>query len=121
MKWSKVSGGLWRETLNSGFLRRTRGILPLLSTAVNEMASSLNAHREAQKKAKDFLQDTITNISHQLKTPLAALFMYQDIIRQDPGEEETVKKFAAKSVKALERMQTLILNLLKMARLMRTW
>ena len=43
--------------------------------------------------------------------------MYQDIIRQDPGEEETVKKFAAKSVKALERMQTLILNLLKMARL----
>ena len=93
------------------------GDFALLSTAVNEMASSLNAHREAQKKAKDFLQDTITNISHQLKTPLAALFMYQDIIRQDPEEEETVKKFAAKSVKALERMQTLILNLLKMARL----
>ena len=90
------------------------GDFALLSTAVNEMASSLNSHREAQRKAKEFLKDTISDISHQLKTPLAALFMYQDIIQQESGEEETVKKFAAKSV---ERMQTLVLNLLKIARL----
>lgn len=93
------------------------GDFALLSAAVNEMASSLNSHKEAQKKAKEFLKDTITNISHQLKTPLAALFMYQEIIQQETGEEETVKKFAAKSVTALERMQTLVLNLLKIARL----
>ena len=93
------------------------GDFALLSTAVNEMASSLNSHREAQRKAKEFLKDTISDISHQLKTPLAALFMYQDIIQQESGEEETVKKFAAKSVAALERMQTLVLNLLKIARL----
>lgn len=93
------------------------GDFALLSTAVNEMASSLNSHREAQMKAKEFLKDTISDISHQLKTPLAALFMYQDIIQQESGEEETVKKFAAKSVAALERMQTLVLNLLKIARL----
>lgn len=93
------------------------GDFALLSAAVNEMASSLNSHKEAQKKAKEFMKDTITNISHQLKTPLAALFMYQEIIQQETGEEETVKKFAAKSVTALERMQTLVLNLLKIARL----
>lgn len=93
------------------------GDFALLSAAVNEMASSLNSHWEAQRRAKEFLKDTICDISHQLKTPLAALFMYQEIIQQETGEEETVKKFAAKSVAALERMQTLVLNLLKIARL----
>ena len=64
------------------------GDFALLSTAVNEMASSLNAHREAQKKAKDFLQDTITNISHQLKTPLTSVSLLQELLEEQVKGED---------------------------------
>ena len=37
---------------------------------VNEMATILSAHAESQKQTKEFLQDIISDVSHQIKTPL---------------------------------------------------
>src|SRR5699024_4544985 len=39
---------------------------------VNALVSTLNAHAENEAQAKSFLKNTISDISHQLKTPLAA-------------------------------------------------
>ena len=109
------------ENVNTGgnglHLREEEDEFSKLQDEIYKNMITMRESREEAKKGRETLAESLTDISHQLKTPLAALFMYQDIIRQDPGEEEMVKKFAAKSVKALERMQTLILNLLKMARL----
>ncbi len=44
------------------------------------MATSLNAHIEREKQGREFLMDTISDIPHQLKTPLTALQMYSDFI-----------------------------------------
>ena len=43
---------------------------------VNSLAAVLNAHAEKESRSKDFLKNTISDISHQLKTPLAALNVY---------------------------------------------
>ena len=59
----------------------------------------------------------VSNISHQLKTPLAALSMYMEIIMEEPENEEVVKDFTRKSIQSLERMKQLIRSLLTMARL----
>lgn len=56
-------------------------------------------------------------MSHQLKTPLSALTMYTDIMRNENTDNDVIVKFLDKSEKELERMQTLIANLLKMAKL----
>lgn len=72
---------------------------------------------ETERKAKEFLKDTISDISHQLKTPLAALTMYQEIIESEPENAETVKQFAAKMGISLKRMEQLILSMLKITRL----
>ena len=66
---------------------------------------------------EEFLKDTISDISHQLKTPLAALTMYQEIIESEPENAETVKQFAAKMGISLKRMEQLILSMLKITRL----
>lgn len=53
----------------------------------------LKAKSETEHKTKEFLKSTISDISHQLKTPLAALMMYQEIIEAEPDNTETVKNF----------------------------
>ena len=93
------------------------GSLYRLFSAVNGMATSLTAHTQQEKKYKEFLRDTISDISHQLKTPLAALNMYNEIIVNEKTGNRTVEDFTEKSGRELLRMENLILNLLKLARL----
>lgn len=84
---------------------------------VEQLAMSLQAKSEAEHQAREFLKNMISDISHQLKTPLAALDMYTEILSEEPENEETVKTFSRKSMQSLERMEQLIQSLLKMARL----
>ena len=93
------------------------GDLQGLFAMINAMATSLTAHAEKEKQNKEFLKDTISDISHQLKTPLAALFMYNEIICEEKAGNEVIENFAAKSSRELNRMESLIQNLLKLARL----
>ena len=93
------------------------GDLYYLFGLVEELAKALQAKNEMTQKAKLFLQDTISDISHQLKTPLAALRMYNEIIMDEPEVRETVITFSEKANASLERMEQLIGMLLKMTRL----
>ena len=93
------------------------GTIYQLFGSIEQLALSLQAKSEMEHRAKGFLKDMISNISHQLKTPLAALNMYMEIIAEEPENEEAVKNFSRKSMQSLERMEQLIQSLLKMARL----
>ncbi|MDE7037941.1 MAG: sensor histidine kinase, partial [Lachnospiraceae bacterium] len=73
------------------------GAIFQLFGSIEQLAMSLQAKSEMEHKAKMFLRDMISNISHQLKTPLAALNMYMEIIKDEPENEETVKIFSQKS------------------------
>ena len=93
------------------------GRLHQLFGSVDHLAKALAAQSEMTGRAKAFLKDTISDISHQLKTPLAALEMYCEIILAEPENTEIVIKFTKKASEALIRMERLILALLKIARL----
>lgn len=93
------------------------GRLHQLFGSVDHLAKALAAQGEMTGRAKVFLKDTISDISHQLKTPLAALEMYCEIILAEPENTETVIKFTKKASEALIRMEQLILALLKITRL----
>ena len=85
--------------------------------AINEMATILSAHAGNQRQTKEFLQDIISDVSHQIKTPLSALKMYHEIISSHKGEAETVANFSEKSQREIKRMENVIYTLLKLARL----
>ncbi len=93
------------------------GTIYQLFGSIEQLAQSLQAKSEMEYKAKIFLRDMISNISHQLKTPLAALGMYMEIILEEPENKEAVEDFAGKSILSLERMEQLIRSLLTMARM----
>lgn len=92
------------------------GIFQIFSS-VEQLATMLQSKNETEHKAKEFLKDTISDISHQLKTPLAALAMYQEIVENEPDNAETVRQFVAKMGISLKRMEQLILSMLKITRL----
>lgn len=86
-------------------------------SSIDQLAAMLRAQNETALKAKTFLKNTISDISHQLKTPLAALSMYQEIIENEYDTPAVVQNFAAKAGLALRRMEQLIQSMLKLTRL----
>lgn len=93
------------------------GSLYKLFADINSLATSLTAHLDSEKRAKTFLKDTLSDISHQLKTPLAALKMYNEILQEDGADPAVLERFTGKVSASLNRMETLIQNLLKITRL----
>ena len=49
--------------------------------SINSLAAVLNAHADNELREKEFLKNTISDISHQLKTPLAALNIYNGLLQ----------------------------------------
>lgn len=84
---------------------------------VNSLVAIADARADSERQAKEFLRRTISDISHQLKTPIAALNLYNGILQQEEADAAAVRRFAALSEQELDRMESLVQNLLKMARL----
>ncbi len=83
----------------------------------NTLAAVLNAHAADELREKEFLKNTISDISHQLKTPLAALNIYNGLLQNEAQGLPAVKEFAELSEQELDRIETLVQNLLKIAKL----
>lgn len=93
------------------------GDLYRLFHEVNSLVAILNAHAENEGRAKIFMKDTISDISHQLKTPLAALNIYNGLIQQEANDSPELKDFTLLSEQELDRIESLVQNLLKITKL----
>ena len=92
------------------------GELYRLFWSINNMSAVLTSKAAKENREKIFLKNTISDISHQLKTPLAALNIYNGIL-EGAEDMEQVREFTSLSVKELDRIDTLVQNLLKITRL----
>lgn len=92
------------------------GELYRLFHEINSLAAILGAHAENEAKSKTFLQNTISDISHQLKTPLAALGVYNGIIQEEAETLPTIRDFTMRCEQELDRIETLVQSLLKIAK-----
>ena len=95
----------------------SEGELYRLFHSVNSLAAVLNAHADNELREKEFLKNMISDISHQLKTPLAALNIYNGLLQEEDIEASSVKEFAGLSEQELDRIETLVQSLLKITKL----
>lgn len=93
------------------------GAMYRLFHEVNSLVTMADAHADSERRAKEFLRRTIADISHQLKTPIAALNIYNGILQQETADAATVREFTSLSEQELDRIESLVQSLLKMARL----
>lgn len=84
---------------------------------INELSSILSAHAENERQTKEFLQDIISDVSHQIKTPLSALKMYQEIMNNRRSDTEAISSFSGKSLREIKRIEDVVYTLLKLAQL----
>lgn len=94
------------------------GELYRLFHEINSLAAILNAQAQKEGQSREFLKNTISDISHQLKTPLAALNIYNGIMQTEAEADglATIREFAGLSEQELDRIETLVQNLLKIAK-----
>ena len=93
------------------------GAMYRLFHEVNSLVAIADAHADSERQAKEFLRDIISDISHQLKTPITALNIYNGILQQEAANADTIREFAGLSEQELDRLGSLVQSLLKMARL----
>jgi signal transduction histidine kinase len=94
------------------------GDIGYLVHQVNCMSERLSENVQALENEKIFLKRIMTDISHQLKTPLASLVMFNDILKNDSTLSDAERvNFITESKNQLDRMEWLIKNILKMAKL----
>lgn len=89
-----------------------------LGRSFNAMAGRLHKTLQLLQQEKVFLQNLLSDISHQLKTPLSSLIIYNENLLKDRNMKEEMKaSFLERSRQQLERMEWLIVSLLKLARI----
>ena len=93
------------------------GELYRLFHEVNSLVAILNAHAENEKNTKKFLKNILADISHHLKTPLAALNIYIGLIQDEAEGLPTVQECSRLSEQELDRIEVLVQNLLKITKL----
>lgn len=95
--------------------KNQEGQIGLLKTELLKMTTILNEKVELLKTEKIFLNNTISDISHQLKTPMTSLIMLNDSLYNDIPYEVKID-FLNKIKNQLNRMDWLIKSMLKLSK-----
>lgn len=88
-----------------------------LASSFNSMREIIRNNIDALKNEKQFLVDLLSDISHQLKTPLSAMIVYNDILLSKDLSKEQRETFLLNNQNQLNRMNWLIKSMLKLAKL----
>lgn len=103
---------------NVAISNEKEGDISKLSFQFNQMSKRLKRTLDQLRGEKAFLKDMISNISHQLKTPLASLKMFNELLLEGAvDEKEVAQEFLNRNAIQIDRMEWLIQSLLKITRL----
>ncbi|MCM1272662.1 MAG: HAMP domain-containing histidine kinase [Clostridium sp.] len=95
-----------------------QGELGELYSNLYKLVGALRDSKDKEQEEKNFLRDIMSDISHQLKTPLAALTVFMDLLYDDRVmEDKKRKEIISESKNQLTRMEWMVLSMLKLARI----
>lgn len=83
----------------------------------DQIIAGLNKMAEELEGVETLRTDFISNVSHEMKTPLTVLQNYGTLLQGDAISEEKRKEYAAAIIAQSRRMSSLITNILKLNKL----
>lgn len=93
------------------------GELSILKSEIYKLTLRMVEQNELLLKDKTYLADALSDITHQLKTPLTSISMMADLIAADHIEDMRRLEFTKHIHTQVERMRLLVTTLLKMSKL----
>ena len=95
----------------------TEGELSILKSEVYKTTVMLRERSHVLARDKAVLETALSDISHQLKTPLTSMLMMTDLLCDSDLPEHQRRTFTGRIRSQLERIQWLVSALLKLSRL----
>jgi signal transduction histidine kinase len=93
------------------------GELSILKSELYKVTVMLRERSELLLREKNKLSEALSDISHQLKTPLTSMLMMTDLLCDPSLPDDKRKEFTARMRAQLERLEWLVSSLLKLSRL----
>ena len=98
-------------------LAERKGAGGILDDRLESLAEHLSYIRTASEKEKESTKSLVTDLSHQLKTPVAAMGTSLEVLRQEDLTEEERREFTERCLKQEERLKDLLGALINISRL----
>lgn len=96
---------------------KEEGIFNRIYSDLNKLSRSLNLKVRNLDKEKESIKELVTDISHQLKTPLASLKLYNTLLIEEELEEEEKMEFLQTNKLSINKLHNLIDSLVNISRL----
>ena len=84
---------------------------------IKPFLDKIHSQHKALKKSANMRQDFTANVSHELKTPLASISGYAELIEKGMAKEEDVRRFAGEIHKSSIRLLSLINDIIELSEL----
>ena len=104
-----IAGNLDYKLNTAGY----KGDLKILAEGLNEIGTGLENAVNGRMKSERFKTELITNVSHDIKTPLTSIINYTDLLKKENIETEPVKGYIEVLDRQSERLKKLITDLLE--------
>lgn len=95
----------------------SEGQLGILESEIYKLVAQLKEMYSGEKKQKSYMVDMLSDISHQIKTPLTAITLMTDLLKAPDLSEEKRLDYVAKIDQQTKRITWLIRNLLTLSQL----
>ncbi len=106
----RINSGEYDYSIESG---RMHGDNRELAEAVNNIGLGLNKALEISTKDERLKADLITNVSHDIKTPLTSIINYVDLLKRENIDNERVKKYINVLDEKSQRLKQLTFDLVE--------
>ena len=88
-----------------------------LVSKIKQIQEVIGNHARSAEKEKEQIKSLVSNMSHQLKTPLANLSLYAEILTQEEISPQRKVLFSEKMQRQIEKLNWIVESLSKMVKL----
>lgn len=99
------------------FSCKEESLLSKLQYQTNKLTDILKSQKDKVEEDRNEIKSLISDISHQLKTPLTNLKIYSELILDDTLEEKEKKEFNMTIINSVDKLLFLGESMIKMSRL----
>lgn len=94
-----------------------KGNISKLAHNINNMKQGFKASLENQMKSERMKSELITNVSHDLKTPLTSIINYVTLLKRDDLSNEEIKDYVGILDRKTQRLKTIIEDLFEASKM----